>query len=113
LKPPDLIAPTAERRVDRAAITAKLERLGETYADGVLSKEKYQQQRKALIDQLEEAWLVQPPRPSAEAVLSVVESLPELLAQATPAETRALLKPAISHQVLQALCCPYIPANRG
>jgi hypothetical protein len=57
LKPPDLTAPTAERRVDRAAITAKLERLRETYADGVLSKEKYQQHGKALIDQSKE----QPP----------------------------------------------------
>jgi len=93
-----LTAPTVERRVDRAAITAKLERLGEIYADGVLSKEKYQQQRKALMDQLaEEALPMQPLGPSAEAVLSAVMNLPQLLAHASPAEARAVLAPALSH----------------
>ena len=84
--------------VDTAALTAKLERLGEVYADGLIRKERYQQQRTAILAELAE--LEQqgtPAAPALDAVIALAVNLPQVLRVATKEEARAIIAPVLSH----------------
>lgn len=82
---------------DRAAIEAKLERMGEVYADGLMRKEKYQQLRAALLAQLAETEPIAATGPQLERVMMVLERIPDLLRRATREEARAIIAPVFSH----------------
>jgi site-specific DNA recombinase len=90
------------RAIDRATITAKLERLGEVYADGLISKEKYRQERTTLLAQLTEADQDTAPRgPRLDLVIALAHDLPRLLRAATKDEARAIIAPVLSHVWVQ------------
>jgi hypothetical protein len=84
--------------VDTAALTAKLERLGEVYADGLIRKERYQQQRAAILAELAELeQRATPVAPALDAVIALASNLPQVLRVATKEEARAIIAPVLSH----------------
>lgn len=93
-------AAAEDRRIapvtDRAALAARLERLGEVYADGLLSREKYQQQRMAIQAQLDAADPQQPTEPDLATVLALLRDVPALIREAGREEARAIVAPMLA-----------------
>lgn len=87
LQRPAAPAPT----ISPAQVAAQIERLGEAYADGAISRERYQQRLAALRQQLAEVQAATPPLSfDLQRALGLLAELPALLAAATPAELRRI-----------------------
>jgi hypothetical protein len=82
--------------VDAEAIRAQLERLGEAYADGVLSKARYEQRRDTLKAQLAAAPTT-PAAPDLEGALTLLADMPRSPAAATQDERKDLVRAVFSH----------------
>lgn len=82
--------------VDHTAVQAKLERLAEVYADGLISREKYQRERAALQAQLHESEEQQIGEPDLAKVLALLQDVPALIRAATREEARAIVAPMLS-----------------
>lgn len=89
-------AATTAPVADQTAIMSRLNRLGEVYADGLINKAKYHEQRDALLAQL--AAETQAPQDlSLDAILEMLDDIPYLLQQATREEARGIIAPLLSH----------------
>jgi|SRR5215212_1850688 len=91
---------------DRAALEAKLARLGEAYADGTISQAVYAERRDQVRAQLATEAKPVPTQPAIPEVLAVLSDVPALIQEATTAERRAILCEVIDaayltpHQVM-------------
>jgi site-specific DNA recombinase len=82
--------------VDAEAIRAQLERLGEVYADGLMSKPRYEQKRDALLSQLGAAPAM-PATPDLDGALKQLTDMPRMIAAANLDERKDLVRSVFSH----------------
>lgn len=82
--------------VDAAAVQAQLERLGEAYADGTMSKARYEQRRDTLRAQFAAA-PVSVPAPDLDGALKTLEQMPQVIAAASLDERKDLVRAVFSH----------------
>lgn len=77
--------------IDRARLESRLKRIGQLYADDVMSEEEYQRERDRLKAQLQEQAPVASHAPQLRSVMEMLGQLPQLVEGASIAAQRALL----------------------
>ncbi len=90
------------RRIDPAQIEAQIERLAEAYADGALSRERYQQKLAELRNQLNTGERVERPRTLDEsAAMALLSNVGTVAATASAAERRELMAAVVTKVWIQ------------
>jgi hypothetical protein len=83
-------------------VQARLDRLAEAYADGVVSKTAYERKRDELRTLLARSTAMPAPQVvGAETLIPLLKDLPTLLMQATNAERRAVVRELVTHVYVQ------------
>lgn len=94
--------PTRPAAPSAAEIQARLDRLGEAYADGVVSKPAYERKRDELLALMARSAATPAPQDvGAEMLMSLLKDLPTLLMAATNAERRAVVRELVTQVYVQ------------
>jgi hypothetical protein len=94
--------PTRPAEQSMSDVQSKLERLGEAYADGVVSKAAYERKRDELRALLaRSAAMPAQPLPGVETIVPLLRDLPTLLMAATNSERRAVVRELVTHVYVQ------------
>jgi site-specific DNA recombinase len=95
-------APTQPAAPSATEIQARLNRLGEAYADGVVNKAVYERKRDELLALLaRSAAMPAPQAVGVETLVPLLKDLPTLLMQATNSERRAVVRELVTHVYVQ------------
>jgi len=94
--------PTRPAEPNAKEVQARLDRLGEAYADGVVSKAAYERKRDELRTLLARSAATPAPKAvGVETLVPLLKDLPTLLMQATNAERRAVVRELVTHVYVQ------------